>query len=314
MRINRCQRIANRTLILALGVLLVCTIAGKADNSYGAPPPNLTTHLDRLVRSYPDWIAGYDEKYLILGRGERFAVSDGRKNKSFEEMLEKPDIDDMFFAAYPAGSTPQQPALNSDPGRVRFEPLFVSMYGDCKENQVLKNLRTIPWLPKYDGGRVTITSINGIDKALDAVSRELEELPPPLIKYLKPTAGTYNCRVVAGTQIRSMHAYGAALEPFLTTGVGTRRVAASRFGKTEFQLKLFASLRDMGLSGVATGITTIQCISNIGRSYCRSFPTSEPVRKSSTHGGSYEQQACYRLSSLWGDCFGLVRYGTATGG
>jgi hypothetical protein len=190
MRINRCQRIANRTLILALGVLLVCTIAGKADNSYGAPPPNLTTHLDRLVRSYPDWIAGYDEKYLILGRGERFAVSDGRKNKSFEEMLEKPDIDDMFFAAYPAGSTPQQPALNSDPGRVRFEPLFVSMYGDCKENQVLKNLRTIPWLPKYDGGRVTITSINGIDKALDAVSRELEELPPPLIKYLKPTAGT----------------------------------------------------------------------------------------------------------------------------
>jgi D-alanyl-D-alanine carboxypeptidase len=212
MRINRCQRIANRTLILALGVLLVCTIAGKADNSYGAPPPNLTTHLDRLVRSYPDWIAGYDEKYLILGRGERFAVSDGRKNKSFEEMLEKPDIDDMFFAAYPAGSTPQQPALNSDPGRVRFEPLFVSMYGDCKENQVLKNLRTIPWLPKYDGGRVTITSINGIDKALDAVSRELEELPPPLIKYLKPTAGTYNCRVVAGTQIRSMHAYGAALD------------------------------------------------------------------------------------------------------
>ena len=75
-----------------------------------------------------------------------------------------------------------------------------------------KNLRTIPWLPKYDGGRVTITSVNGIDKALDAVSRELEELPPPFVKYLKPTAGTYNCREVAGSQIRSMHAYGAALD------------------------------------------------------------------------------------------------------
>jgi hypothetical protein len=147
-----------------------------ADDSYGAPPPNMATHLDQLVRSYPDWTAGYDEKHVILKRGgQRFAISDGRTNKSFEEMLEKPDIDDMFFAPYPAGSTPRQPARNSDPGRVRFEPLFVSMYGDCKENQVVKNLRTIPWLPKYDGGRVTSTSVNGIDKALDAVSRKLEE-------------------------------------------------------------------------------------------------------------------------------------------
>jgi D-alanyl-D-alanine carboxypeptidase len=203
----------NRTSVLVIGVLLVCTIAGNADDSYGAAPPNMATHLDQLVRSYPDWIAGYDEKHLILKRGgQRFAISDGRTNKSFEEMLEKPDIDDMFFAPYPAGSTPRQPARNSDPGRVRLEPLFVSMYGDCKENQVVKNLRTIPWLPKYDGGRITITSVNGIDKALGAVSRELEELPPPFVKYMKPTAGTYNCRAVAGSQIRSMHAYGAALD------------------------------------------------------------------------------------------------------
>jgi D-alanyl-D-alanine carboxypeptidase-like protein len=211
-RYQRQARI-NQPSVLALSVVLVCTNSSKADESYGAPPPNMATHLDQLVRSYPDWIAGYGEKDLILKRGgQRFAISDGRTNKSFEEMLEKPDIDDTFFAPYPAGSTPRQPARNSDPGRVRFEPLFVSMYGDCKENQVVKNLRTIPWLPKHDGGRVTITSVNGIDKALDAVSRELEELPPPFVKYLKPTAGTYNCREVAGSQIRSMHAYGAALD------------------------------------------------------------------------------------------------------
>lgn len=29
---------------------------------------------------------------------------------------------------------PRQPAKNFDPGRVRYEPLFVAMYGDCKNN------------------------------------------------------------------------------------------------------------------------------------------------------------------------------------
>jgi hypothetical protein len=118
----------------------------------------------------------------------------------------------MFFARYPAGTTPTQPALNSDPGRVRYEPLFVAMYGDCKKNEVTKNFRTIPWLSKHGGGSVTITKINNVDKALEAVSSELDELPDNFIKYIKPTAGTYNCRTIAGTNIRSMHAYGAALD------------------------------------------------------------------------------------------------------
>jgi hypothetical protein len=69
MRLSSWQRIGIRTSVPAVGVLLFCTVAGKADESYGAPPPNLTTHLDRLVRSYPDWVSGSDEKYLILRRG-----------------------------------------------------------------------------------------------------------------------------------------------------------------------------------------------------------------------------------------------------
>ncbi len=201
--------------LAAAGGGVLCSVLaspGQAEDSYGAPPANMITHLDRLVRSYPDWIGGYDANFLILKDGRKFAISDNRTNKSFEEMLEKPDIDDMFFAPYPGGSSPQPPARNSDPGRVRFEPLFVTMYGDCKANEVTKNLRTVNWMPKHSGGRVTITSVNGIDKALDEVSREMDELAPPFVKYLNPTAGTYNCRVIAGTQVRSMHAYAAALD------------------------------------------------------------------------------------------------------
>jgi len=118
----------------------------------------------------------------------------------------------MFYAPYPEGETPMQPAKNMDPGRVRFEPLFVAMYGDCNKNEVLRNLRTVAWLPNHGGGSVTITAVNGVASALEKVSRELDELPGDFIKYVVPMAGTYSCRNIAGSKMKSMHAYGTAVD------------------------------------------------------------------------------------------------------
>jgi hypothetical protein len=184
----------------------------RPDATYGAPSPDIKADLDRLVSAYPDWIAGHDDQFLILKSGTKFPLSDHRTDKTFNELLEAPDVDDMFYAAYPAGTKPQQPARNADPGRVRFEPLFVAMYGDCKKNDVSRKLRSIDWLPQHRGGRVAITTVNGVDKALADVSRELDQLAPELTKYAEPSAGTYNCRDIAGSTARSMHAYAAAID------------------------------------------------------------------------------------------------------
>ena len=186
--------------------------ASSAENTYGVAPDNIKDSLDRLVRSYPDQIAGHDNEFLILKNGLKFRLSDGRTTKTFRELLENPDIDDMFYSAYPTGADPKQPATKADPGRVRFEPLFVAMYGDCNKGDVARNLRAIDWLPKHDGGKVTITTRNGVATALEKVSRELDDLPDNLIRYLVPAAGTYNCRTIAGSRARSMHAYGAAID------------------------------------------------------------------------------------------------------
>ena len=102
--------------------------------------------------------------------------------------------------------------MNSDPGRVRFAPLFAAMYGDCNKNEVAQNLRTVKWLPKHGGGSVKVTTVNGVADALERVSRALDELPGDLATYLVPAAGTYNCRKVAGSRAPSMHAYGAAID------------------------------------------------------------------------------------------------------
>jgi D-alanyl-D-alanine carboxypeptidase len=202
----------HKTAVVSGCILLLCVGPGIADDRYGAPPPNINVYLEKLVRAYPDWIASSDGEYVVLKSGARFAVSDHRTDKTFEELIEHPDIDDMFYVPYPAGSEPKQPPKNFDPGRVRYEPLFVAMYGDCKKNEVSRKLKTIAWLPAHHGGHVAITAANGVDQALAAVSQELDALPGDFTKYLVPTSGTYNCRNIAGSSVRSMHAYGAAID------------------------------------------------------------------------------------------------------
>jgi hypothetical protein len=180
--------------------------------TYGAPPPDLNAKLDRLVRSYPDVLASHDDKWLVLKDGRKFAISDGRMDKTFDEMVEHADVDDMFYADYTPSADATAPAMNFDPGRVRFEPLFNAMYGDCERGAVTPKMRSIAWLPKHGGGHVSITTANGVDKALEAVVRELDELPDRFLKYLVPNSGTYNCRRIAGSTSRSVHAWGAAID------------------------------------------------------------------------------------------------------
>jgi hypothetical protein len=72
--------------------------AGNAEDRYGAAPQDIKESLDRLVRAYPDKIRAHDNEFLILRNGVKFRISDGLTNKTFEELLEEPDIDDMFYA------------------------------------------------------------------------------------------------------------------------------------------------------------------------------------------------------------------------
>jgi hypothetical protein len=179
---------------------------------YSAPPADVAARIDKLVRSYPDFIVGRDGNALLLKDGQRFAVSDGRADKSFEEMLTQPDIDDMFYAPYPAGAAALAPAKDFDPGRVRFAPLFDAMYGNCRRGEVEPKLRRIAWLPRHGGGAVSITTVNGVDRALEAVSAALDALPQTDMTYLIPNSGTYNCRAIAGSPAPSAHGWGIAID------------------------------------------------------------------------------------------------------
>jgi hypothetical protein len=166
--------------------------------------------MDGLLRAYPEQLAGFDGTSLIWRDGTRMPVDDGRPDKSPEEQLRNGSIRDQMRETYPGG-VPASPPLQ-DPGRIRNRAFFDKMYGDCRAGEVAPKLVRVPWLPSTGARGVMITSVNGVDRRLAAISRELDGLPAEDKKYLWPIGGTYACRGVADTGQTSMHGWGAAID------------------------------------------------------------------------------------------------------
>lgn len=166
--------------------------------------------LDDLVRAYPQALSGSDGTTLTWRDGTRMPVGPAHAGQDAEALLGNASILDQLDAVYPAGAPLAVPT--GDPGRIRNQALFDKMYGDCAAGQVTPNLVRVAWLPQSWNQAVSITSVNGIDHQLEAVSRELDALPAEFKKYVHPVAGTYVCRAVAGTGRKSTHAWAAAID------------------------------------------------------------------------------------------------------
>lgn len=173
-----------------------------------APPPGPAD----LLRAYPDHVASVDATQVVLRDGTRLPLSDGIESKTPAERILRPDLDDMFAQVYRPGRPRRPPAPDEDPGRARYEPFFDRVYGDCNRGEVEPRLRSVRWMPSRGGAVLMVNSANGAADRLEAVVRDLERLPRSMTRYLVPAAGTYNCRFIAGTRQRSMHAYGVAID------------------------------------------------------------------------------------------------------
>jgi hypothetical protein len=166
--------------------------------------------VDDLVHAYPEALTGFDGVNLIWRDGTRMPVGQVQPYQATEAAEWHASIADQLAVSYPAGASLLPPT--DDPGRTRSQTFFDKMYGDCKAGEVTANLVRIAWLPKSWGHAVMISRVNGLDRHLEAVSRELDELPAQDKKVLFPIGGTYNCRRIAGTDRTSMHSWGAAID------------------------------------------------------------------------------------------------------
>ncbi|MES2809074.1 MAG: M15 family metallopeptidase [Bacteroidota bacterium] len=189
-------------------LIVYCLFIGGWSGSfaYGQIPISA----QKLLNSYPDFIRGYADNYLLFTNGSKMLWDDGISNKTFKQLLEQPDLQDMFAQQYPKGKLAAPPAQNFDPGRIRNEDFFMRMYG-ASAAAVKQNLVTINWCPKLIGQKISVTKVNGVDKKLIQISKELDE-HPELKKYIIKIGGTFNWRNIAGTKRHSMHSFGMTID------------------------------------------------------------------------------------------------------
>ena len=193
--------------MLALTLLAHLISGASAADTHG---PDIIER--RLRTGYPDFVSGVSNGQVVFKDGSELPLDDGKADKSFDDWIDAPDIEDMFRLPYAADGPPAPPPKDFDPGRARNEAFFRKIYGDCTAQNFGAELADVVWLPKKSGRKLKVAALNGVARRLQAVSDELDLLPSSFDRYLIPAAGTFNCRTIAGSANRSAHAYGIAFD------------------------------------------------------------------------------------------------------
>jgi len=151
-----------------------------------------------------------DKKVFVILDDKTKIIYDDGKIKSFNDKLNDPDIHDMLDQLYIPGKVKKMPQENFDPGRLRIEKFFRSIYGQNRK-ETLRNCVNVVFSKK----KVKFNKKNKAAAALNRVRMELNALlkeKPNLKKYILPISGTFNWRVIAGTNRLSPHSFGIAID------------------------------------------------------------------------------------------------------
>jgi hypothetical protein len=190
-------------------VLLPSTASAASSSPESTPAGDVTPAALRcLSRYYGGRVVRRGDSFVLeLGSGKVVPYDDGRE-KSFDERLESPDLEDMFTPRYHRGALAPVTDLNFDPGRARPALLFEATYGATAE-AVEHELVVV----KLVSSRISVH--RRAAESLRRVSSRLSAFVgqhPEWAALFSPLGGGFNFRNVAGTEQRSAHAYGVAID------------------------------------------------------------------------------------------------------
>jgi len=168
-----------------------------------------------LQLAYPEHIKTVTDSEVIFKDGTKLPLYHHSKYSkdytNFEEFLNNASLYNQLEQCYPLTEQYLPIEKNVDPGRARYEPFFKKMYGSSA-SEVRKKLTTIRWMPNTVNKTLLVTTVNGVDKKLLLISKELEALPKEFHKYLQNPGGTFLWRTIAGTTRLSTHSFGCTID------------------------------------------------------------------------------------------------------
>ncbi|MFT5871271.1 MAG: hypothetical protein ACI8WT_000189 [Clostridium sp.] len=204
--ISLLHTIGNTTIVSAA----TATYRSENTNIY-----NVTMKQDLLclMIAYPEYIVNIEENngyvYLIMKSGKKLLYDD-KKEKSFEEKLAGADLQDTLDQIYPLSPVKSVMKANFDPGRFRSYSLLYEVYGKSKQTIESKLTKVNVGYNNYqfNGNGSAALSLKAVMKELIPLSQENQNVR----RCLLPCSGTFNYRVISGTNRLSPHAFGIAID------------------------------------------------------------------------------------------------------
>jgi hypothetical protein len=203
------------SLLLNIGNITMISASNVTFRSDNTNIYNITMKQDLLclMIAYPEYITNIEENngyvYLVMKSGKKLLYDD-KARKNSEEKLANPDLQDTLEQIYPLSAIRSIMDVNFDPGRVRSYGLLSEVYGTSKQAIESK-------LTKVNVGYSNhqFNGNNSASHSLQAVMKEvmpLSERNPNVRRCLLPCSGTFNYRVISGTNRLSPHSFGIAID------------------------------------------------------------------------------------------------------
>lgn len=190
--------------VLLLTLLASCSL--PAARSEQRTIDSLPDNARRLIEAYGDQIIGYQDNKIIFWDGTALTFND-HKERTTEEMHIEQDIKDIFYQEYNTDRFP--PDYGYDPGRYRSAEFFDKIYGKDYD-EVMHNLVCVEWCPSFGAEPLLFNRKAGAAEALKRVSDEFEKRPD--LAHWVIGAQSFNYRTIFGTNRKSPHSYGIAVD------------------------------------------------------------------------------------------------------
>jgi len=167
-----------------------------------------------LMMAYPGFVSDVErgrngDVYVVMNSGKKILYDD-KEQKTYEQKLSNTDLQDTMELLYPLSDISELMEENYDPGRIRSYALLKEVYGASRQ-QIEKNLKGV----RINGQVCSFNGSNGAAEALGLAVKEIIGLTKSkntIYSSVFPVNGTYNYRVISGTNQLSPHAFGIAID------------------------------------------------------------------------------------------------------